>query len=514
MTEMRNRSTNKMWTQLDEISRLSLLMAAAMHDVDHPGVSNAYLTETSDLLAVRYNDRSSLENHHLAVGFGIMHRAELLTSLTEDDYKAFRKLTIALVLSTDLANHFTSLGAFRTEISSGGVRIQQIAKGAQDRKKLDESSVQNVLAMMLKCADVGHAAKPREQHMKWTRRITVEFFEQGDKERLAGISVSGLCDRTAIVIPKSQVGFFEYVVLPMYSAWKNFLALSGFDHSAAIAKVKGNYEFWKEEQAMGDKSTHVRAYLELTGDVFPDHRAGHGGAGDMKDRGQTDRRRGVENRRRSFSVEEEEGEEEEGEEGDSSGTDGAVEIVYAGGASDSDSSRLSSRDGGGGQGTSEGRSLGLGVLEVGVDGVGGKINLSSPVRGAKRGSTRAVVREKSQGGVEGLTSTGSFYNPAREHSGPRPPPPSGKAPPRSKSGGAEGNRGRDSRTDSVDRSPGSSPQKAPRGLLKVKRSSSVSGASGMPQMTQQQVASMRKMQLKFSPRKVAAAKKKAAEEPP
>ena len=207
---------------------------------------------------------------------------------------------------------------------------------------------------------------------------------------------------------------------------------------------------------------------------------------------------------------ENEGEEEEGEEGDSSGTDGAVEIVYAGGASDSDSSRLSSRDGG----TSEGRSLGLGVLEVGVDGVGGKINLSSPVRGAKRGSTRAVVREKSQGGVEGLTSTGSFYNPAREHSGPRPPPPSGKAPPRSKSGGVEGNRGRDSRTDSVDRSPGSSPQKAPRGLLKVKRSSSVSGASGMPQMTQQQVASMRKMQLKFSPRKVAAAKKKAAEEPP
>lgn len=48
------------------------LVAAAVHDVDHPGRSNHFLIETSDDLAVLYNDNSVLENHHLAVAFKIM----------------------------------------------------------------------------------------------------------------------------------------------------------------------------------------------------------------------------------------------------------------------------------------------------------------------------------------------------------------------------------------------------------------------------------------------------------
>lgn len=48
------------------------LVAAAIHDVDHPGRSNQFLIETSDHLAVLYNDNSVLENHHLAVAFKAM----------------------------------------------------------------------------------------------------------------------------------------------------------------------------------------------------------------------------------------------------------------------------------------------------------------------------------------------------------------------------------------------------------------------------------------------------------
>ena len=48
------------------------LVAAAVHDVDHPGRSNQFLIETSDNLALLYNDNSVLENHHLAVAFKTM----------------------------------------------------------------------------------------------------------------------------------------------------------------------------------------------------------------------------------------------------------------------------------------------------------------------------------------------------------------------------------------------------------------------------------------------------------
>ena len=38
---------------------MSALFAAAIHDVDHPGVTNQYLVSTSSELAIIYNDESS-----------------------------------------------------------------------------------------------------------------------------------------------------------------------------------------------------------------------------------------------------------------------------------------------------------------------------------------------------------------------------------------------------------------------------------------------------------------------
>lgn len=51
---------------------LAALVAAAVHDVDHPGRTNQFLIETSNHLALLYNDNSVLENHHLAVAFQTM----------------------------------------------------------------------------------------------------------------------------------------------------------------------------------------------------------------------------------------------------------------------------------------------------------------------------------------------------------------------------------------------------------------------------------------------------------
>jgi len=51
---------------------LGILTAAAIHDFEHPGVNNIFLTKLQDTIAIRYNDTSVLENHHVAASFELM----------------------------------------------------------------------------------------------------------------------------------------------------------------------------------------------------------------------------------------------------------------------------------------------------------------------------------------------------------------------------------------------------------------------------------------------------------
>ena len=75
-----------------------------------------------------------------------------------------------------------------------------------------------LLAVAIKFADLGHCFKPFQMHKKWAQRVTNEFWALGDRERQLGIAVSPLCDRDKDSnVPKSQIGFFNFICVPFYS---------------------------------------------------------------------------------------------------------------------------------------------------------------------------------------------------------------------------------------------------------------------------------------------------------
>lgn len=49
-----------------------MLLAACCHDHEHPGLNNLFLIETRNEFALRYNDVSVLENHHVASSFALI----------------------------------------------------------------------------------------------------------------------------------------------------------------------------------------------------------------------------------------------------------------------------------------------------------------------------------------------------------------------------------------------------------------------------------------------------------
>jgi hypothetical protein len=53
--------------KLSMIEKFSLILSAIGHDMDHPGLNNAYQINALTELAVAYNDSSPLENHHCGI---------------------------------------------------------------------------------------------------------------------------------------------------------------------------------------------------------------------------------------------------------------------------------------------------------------------------------------------------------------------------------------------------------------------------------------------------------------
>lgn len=89
---------------LDPIDEVAALIAATVHDVDHPGRTNSFLCNAGSELAILYNDTAVLESHHAALAFQITTRDDKCNIFKnieryEGDYTQNRSLKNKLSLS-------------------------------------------------------------------------------------------------------------------------------------------------------------------------------------------------------------------------------------------------------------------------------------------------------------------------------------------------------------------------------------------------------------------------------
>ncbi|XP_065119630.1 3',5'-cyclic-AMP phosphodiesterase 4D isoform X11 [Paramisgurnus dabryanus] len=212
-------STPALEAVFTDLEILAAIFASAVHDVDHPGVSNQFLINTNSELALMYNDSSVLENHHLAVGFKLLQEenCDIFQNLTKKQRQSLRKMVIDIVLATDMSKHMNLLADLKTmvetkKVTSSGVLL------------LDNYSDRiQVLQNMVHCADLSNPTKPLQLYKQWTDRIMEEFFSQGDRERERGMEISPMCDKHNASVEKSQVGFIDYIVHPLWETWADLV---------------------------------------------------------------------------------------------------------------------------------------------------------------------------------------------------------------------------------------------------------------------------------------------------
>jgi len=176
-----------------------------VHDYEHPGVNNLYLINSADKLAIRYNDESVLESHHIAAASDLLKTPQynVFRKMDDEERKEIRKRMVHMVLATDMSKHFKDLGTFKSKINSGS--LDPIDK-----------DLHLCLGMGMHLADISNPTKPWHLTQKWIELLFDEFFKQGDKEKKFKYPISDLMDRKSVNIAKAQLGFIDVIVLPSY----------------------------------------------------------------------------------------------------------------------------------------------------------------------------------------------------------------------------------------------------------------------------------------------------------
>merc|ERR1711916_162920 len=205
-----------------------------------------YLMNSSDELAILYNDKSILENHHASASFKIMLQPDcnILSGVDRTQYKQIRESILNNVLATDAAQHFDYLGKFKAKLAAGYFDME------------DDADRRMVTSFATKCADMNNPTRPSKLSREWTERIMNEFFMQGDQEAKLNIPVSMFMDRNNTDIPKCQIGFIDFIVKPMFDAMVQFVEIHD-----AVELIGCNRVMW--EQMAKEKEEEKKLEVEV-----------------------------------------------------------------------------------------------------------------------------------------------------------------------------------------------------------------------------------------------------------
>ena len=275
----------------DDFEIASMLIAGIIHDLGHPGTSNLYQINKGTKLALKYNDRSPLENMHCYKGFKILMKNEynILCNLNIIEFKMVRLHMIDMILNTDGSNHSTLLLKIKEKIEKVNSIKSKLVENLKEKKKNKKSENTNenendsqdkeilecdydnllvlysiafndndqekleakkaLMSFILHLADISNPAKKFVIYKEWEDRVCQEFFKEGDIEKKEGLPVTFLCDRETTKVPRSQINFINFVVMPGF----NILVTLFSECKDYVTNCENNINEWKKIEEEDEK---------------------------------------------------------------------------------------------------------------------------------------------------------------------------------------------------------------------------------------------------------------------
>nr|XP_054113253.1 high affinity cAMP-specific and IBMX-insensitive 3',5'-cyclic phosphodiesterase 8A isoform X2 [Callithrix jacchus] len=242
-------SKERIMETFNQFDKVAALLAATIHNLDHPGRTNSFLCNSGSQLAILYNDICVLERHHAALAFQLTlgdDKYNIFKNMDRDDYWTLRQGIIDMVLATEMTNHSEHVNEF---VNSINTTLATLEENGETDERLE--AINNMLRipekrtlmkrMLIKCADLSNPCRPLQYCIEWTARISEEYFSQTDEEKQRHLPVEmPRFDRNTCSIPKSQISFIRQIIKYMFVAWNAFV-----DLPELMWHLNRNLQYWR-----------------------------------------------------------------------------------------------------------------------------------------------------------------------------------------------------------------------------------------------------------------------------
>jgi 3'5'-cyclic nucleotide phosphodiesterase len=196
---------------LSPLARLAIVFSALIHDVDHPGVSNAQLVQEGDTLALKYHGKSAVEQNSMVIAWDLWmdpRFSDLRDCIfaTDTELKHFRQIVVNAVMATDLFDdELRTMRATRWNISlgRGTVPTDDTSWSAEDTNR--RTTI--IVDLILQASDVSHTMQHFTIYKKWNLRLLDEMYAAYQHGRMTTDPIDCWYE--------SELSFFDDIVIPL-----------------------------------------------------------------------------------------------------------------------------------------------------------------------------------------------------------------------------------------------------------------------------------------------------------
>ena len=231
----------------DPLTQFAVVFSAVIHDVDHPGVTNAQLVAENTRSAKIYK-KSIAEQNSVDLAWEVLMSpdyGDLRACIysTEDELRRFRQLVVNTVMATDICDkELQALRKARWETAFSSTQVDPTPEVAEDRKATI------VIEHLIQASDVAHTMQHWQVYKQWNEKFFMEMYGAYHAGR-AGVDPSEGWY-------KGEIGFFDFYVIPLAKKLENCGVFGVSSHEYL------NYAMSNRDEWVRDGEKVVMEYIE------------------------------------------------------------------------------------------------------------------------------------------------------------------------------------------------------------------------------------------------------------